>query len=147
MVDKRCVSTRSVQLSGNHHKYYIGWALVINCSLTDAYQTFRGACCFLLHSWSEQGGDTDTLYTQGARKSQSDAHAAEKTMVNRTYENHASNMDLLPQWTWLATLQPAYITWVHRHPLHFHLLNIRSISKTTQWYNRESQFKNGAVKT
>jgi len=30
---KRCASTRSVQFSGNHHKYYIGWAFVISCSL------------------------------------------------------------------------------------------------------------------
>lgn len=71
---KRCVGTRSVQFSGNHHKYYIGWAFVISCSLIGANQTFRGACCLLLHSQTEQREDTDTLYTQGARKNQSDSY-------------------------------------------------------------------------
>jgi len=78
MMDKRCVSTRSVQFSGNHHKYYIGWALVISCSLKGAYQTFRGACCLLLHSQSQHGGDTDILCMQGARKSQSYSHEQQR---------------------------------------------------------------------
>ena len=73
-MDKRSVSTRSVQFSGNHKKYYIGWTLVTSCGLTGAYQTFRGAWCVLLHSRSEQSGDTVTLHMQGARKSQWDLH-------------------------------------------------------------------------
>jgi len=124
MVDKRCVITRTVQFSGNHQKYYIGWALAISCCLTSAYQTFRGACC--LRKWAGWG-DTHIIYARCKIEPIKFTWAAEKTMVNSTCENQAIKMDLLLQWTWLVTLQPAYITWVHPHTLHFHLLNIRSI--------------------
>lgn len=40
--------------------------------------TFQRSLHFLLHSQSEQGGDTDTFYTQGARKSQSDAYEQQR---------------------------------------------------------------------
>jgi len=99
MADKRCVSTRSVQFSGNHHKYYIEWALVISCCVTGTYQPFRGACASSYTAEvSRVGRQTHFICKVQERANQMHMSSREKTMVNRTCENHTIKMDLL-QWT------------------------------------------------